>query len=406
MSRFFQWLLALALLAGCGGGGGSLVAVIGSGGTGISGEGVGSGGTGAPVASNAAPAGGVGSVSGFGSIIVNEVRFETDTARILVSDTDALKLGMTVRVEGRMNEDLLTGVATEVVSAADLRGPVDAIDVANGRFTVLGLTVLAEDSTAYGGSVMGLAGLRHGDLVQVHGLPGASGKLRATRIERLAAPATAVISGLVESLDTDARTLRIGATTVRYGNAVFDALAPASILAVGSIVRVRAAAFAAVLDAVSVEPWYAVMAADGTRLTLAGQVTSFSSRSALSVDNVPVDASRARVSGGAVGSIVVGASVEVTGTVRDGVLVAERVRLRPARAAAVAAEPDNFSVRGPVGSFRSVSSFRVRGQQVDATGASFVGGTAAQLDADSRVLVTGPRVVDDVLQAARVEFLR
>lgn len=406
MSRFFQWLLALALLAGCGGGGGSLVAVIGSGGTGISGEGVGSGGTGAPVASNAAPAGGVGSVSGFGSIIVNGVRFETDTARILLSDTDALKLGMTVRVEGRMNEDLATGVATEVVSAADLRGPVDAIDVANGRFTVLGLTVLAEDSTAYGGNLSGMAGLRLGDLVQVHGLPGAFGKLRATRIERLAAPAAAVLSGLVESLDTDARTLRIGATTVRYGNAVFDALAPASSLAVGSIVRVRAAAFAAVLDAVSVEPWYAVMAADGTRLTLAGQVTSFSSRAALSVDNVPVDASRARVSGGAVGSIVVGASVEVTGTVRDGVLVAERVRLRPAPAAAAAAEPDNFSVSGPVGSFRSVSSFRVRGQQVDATGATFVGGTAAQLDADSRVLVTGPRVVDDVLQAARVEFLR
>lgn len=399
MSRFFQWLMALALLAGCGGGGGSLVAVIGSGGTGISGEGVGSGGTGAP-------AGGVGSVSGFGSIIVNGVRFETDTARILLSDTDALKLGMTVRVEGRMNEDLLTGVATEVVSAADLRGPVDAIDIPNGRFTVLGQTVLAEDSTAYGGSVMGLGGLRPGDLVQVHGLPGVMGKLRATRVERLAAPATAVISGLVESLDTGARTLRIGATTVRYGDAVFDALAPASSLAIGSIVRVRAATFATVLDAASIEPWYAVLAADGTRLTLAGQVTSFSSRSALAVDNVPVDALTARVSGGAASSIVAGASVEVTGTVRNGVLVAERVRLRPAPAAAAAAEPDNFSVSGPVGAFRSVSSFRVRGQQVDASGATFVGGSAAQLDGNSKVLVTGPRVVDDVLQAARVEFLQ
>jgi hypothetical protein len=281
---------------------------------------------------------------------------------------------------------------------------VDAIDVPNGRFSVLGITVLAEDSTAYGGAVTGLAGLRHGDVVQVHGIPGAFGKLRATRIERLPAPATAVISGLVEALDTGARTLRIGTMTVRYGNAVFDALAPASSLAVGSIIRVRAATFATVLDAVSVEPWYAVMAGDGARLTLAGQVTSFSSQSALTVDNVRVDASSARVSGGSIGSVVSGASVEVTGTVRNGVLVAERLKLRAAPAAAVS-EPDNFSVSGPVGALRSVSSFRVRGQQVDASGATFVGGTAASLTSESRVLVTGPRVVDDVLQAARVEFL-
>ena len=59
---------AAVAVASCGGGGGGDVASVGSGGTGISGEGVGSGGTGI-FASSA-----VGSISGFSSVIVNGVR--------------------------------------------------------------------------------------------------------------------------------------------------------------------------------------------------------------------------------------------------------------------------------------------------------------------------------------------
>ena len=81
-------LAATLILTACGGGGDAAVA--------------------SPGASAAATT--VGSISGFGSIIVNGVRFEDNAARI-TDDSDnsmsasALGLGMTVEVRGSVNDD-------------------------------------------------------------------------------------------------------------------------------------------------------------------------------------------------------------------------------------------------------------------------------------------------------------
>jgi hypothetical protein len=98
-----------------------------------------------------------------------------------------------------------------------------------------------------------------------------------------------------------------------------------------------------------------------------------------------------------------GARVEAAGTVRGGVLVASRLTLRHG----ATAPPPMFSARGSVGSYRSPSSFKIQGQDIDAGGSGvvFVGGTSADLGSSRKVLVTGSRVADDVLVADRVEFL-
>ena len=384
---------------GAGGDGGTSVAGIGSGGTGISGEGVGSGGTGA-----VADGGGIGSVDGFGSIVVNGTRFDTSGARLLLDDTVSLRLGMTVRVAGTLSADLANGTATVVLSAVDLRGTAGNLDTVAGSFSVLSVPVITDPSTVYAGGLGSLADLRAGDPVQVHGLPGIGTQLRATRVERLAADPAPVLSGSVHALDSASRSFRIGSQRVRYAAADLRGVWPAGGLAEGQLVRVRARRAGDPLEATSVELWYPVPAAGGGRFSLGGVVTRATGLADLQVDGLAVDASAAQVSGGPARDVVPGARVEVAGTLRGSVLVASRLKLRHGPSA----PPDSpFSVSGPIGAFGSLADWRVQQQDVDASSPDivYVNGSAADLRNGRKVQVTGSRVVDDVLLAERVEFL-
>jgi hypothetical protein len=387
------------LLPGCGGGGEGF-ASIGSGGTGISPGGIGSGGTGVVVTSTT-----VGPVEGFGSIVVNGIRFDTATAQLDLRDVDQLRLGIVVQVLGSFDPATNLGAAAVVRSSAELRGMVSGLDLAAGRFLVKGVVVEVDDSTVFAGGLADLADVRDTQPVQVHGLPGDVGQLRATRVELLAVVGSPVVSGVVEDLDSTGRTFRVGSQVVHYATATLDAALPASGLANGRLVRVRAAATSPVLEATSIEPWSQAAVADAEPLSLGGLVSDFRSLASLRVDGLPVDASRAKVSGGPVSSVRNGTRVDVTGVVQGGVLVASRIRLRGDAPATAADMP--FSAQGSIGSFRSVAQFKVQGQDIDASRATIVtAGSLASLRSGLKVLVTGSRVVDDVLIADRVEILQ
>jgi hypothetical protein len=394
----------MAALQGCGGGGGGFdVADIGSGGTGINPGGIGSGGTGA----TAVRVSSTGPIEGFGSIVVNGVRYDTESAQLQLADVTGLRLGMTVQVQGTLNPDGVTGTATLVVSAADLRGAASAVDARAGTLRVLGVDVHVDEHTVFGGGLGGLNHVRNGDPVQVHGLPGAGGMLLATRIERLAAADTPILVGTIDELDTVSQTFLLGTQRVRFAGAALTGSWNGRALAEGQTVRVRASTSAGgVLQAESIEPWALATtgAPDGGTLALAGLVSQFEGLGSFRVDGVLVDASAAQVSGGPARDVRSGARVEVTGAMRNGVLVAQRVRIRKGPAS-VAAQQSVYSAEGSVGAFRSAASFKVQGQDIDASSAVFVGGTAADLQSGRKVLVTGSRVLEDVLIASRVEFL-
>lgn len=305
-------------------GSGTGVAGIGGDGSGSAstssgGVGVGSGGTGAT-----ASAVGIGSVDGFGSIIVNGVRYEIGTAILNISDATELKLGMTVQVTGTLSADMTQGTATHVRSAAELRGPVQTVDAADGTFRVLSMRVTVDEGTFYGG-VSGLAGLRPGEEVQIWGLPSATGELRATRVEKVVATFGPILSGPVQNLSRARRTLRIGGLTVDYASATV--LDDAGMIE-GATVRVRGFRIeGGVLIAQSVQLWQGPRP-DGTRISQGGLVSSYTSPASFRLDGVRVDASAAQVTGGRLDLLTDGTRVEVAGVMRGGVLVASRLKIR------------------------------------------------------------------------------
>lgn len=389
--------------AGTGTGTGS----TGSGGTGgdttagnsnTDGSGVGSGGTGVT-----ADAAGIGAADGLGSIILNGLRYDTDTATFTIEDATELQIGMSARVAGKVDANFTSGVATQVQSAAELRGAASDIDTSAGSFVVMG-TVVSIDSATVWADANGLADINLNSIVQVWGLPSAPGALRATRIQIAPTLTDPLVTGTVQNLNTVGKTFTLGQLTINFSSAAFTGM-NASSLANGIIVRARGtvAPVAGVLTATTVQGWYAIPVSDGIAVQLAGVITDFASRSSFKVLGTPVDATNGQITGGPVGSLGNGVKVEVDGFMSGGVLVVKKLRIRNTPGTG---GPASFTLIGAIGAYQSPASFRVRGQPVDAGGSGviFENGTAANLGNGQRVTVVGDRVVDGVLIAQRVTF--
>lgn len=382
-----EWLAgALALLGGCGGG-------VDSGGT----------GTGATVTLS------VGTLSGFGSIIVNGVRFDESAARIADDDgrmrsRDDLRLGMRTAV---LASPITTqgGVPSAVASAVDIRsevgGPIESIDPVAGQLVVLGQRVALHAGTVIEG---GAGALRAGIVVWVYGtLDVANGRIVATRIEPRSNVEFFKVRGSVTALDTAAATLTIGSLRVSYGG--LSPAPAAGLLAVGRTLHLRVATPSAggLWPALFIEAGEPPLD-DRDAVELEGRVTAFVSPSSFSIDGVPVDATGASFPGGTAG-LVVGALVEAEGSLRGGVLVARTVQLEDEE------DEDEQSVELH-GAIESVDAprrqFVVRGVTVrwsDAT--RFDSSTAADIVVGRQVEVKG-RPSDDgaVVEATLIHVER
>jgi len=186
-----------------------------------------------------ADATGVGSVDGAGSIIVNGLRYDTSTAEGAVEDApNGLQLGMSAKGIGPVNADFTRGKARRVESAADLRGPLTSVDLTRGSFVILGTTVTTDEATVWA-DASGLAAIPAGRTLQIWGLPGAPGVLRATRVEQRD-PSAPILTGTVQNLDATQRTFTLGGLAVDYSRAALSGSLYGQTLANGTIVRVRA----------------------------------------------------------------------------------------------------------------------------------------------------------------------
>jgi hypothetical protein len=299
MSRRVCWALVLGMAA-CGGG-------VEVGGT----------GTGSTI---------VGPVAGFGSIIVDGVRIDERTAQVRNADgntvgRDAVKLGTFVEVAtGPIADDGAgnrSATAQSVQIRTELRGSVQAIDLAAMRVTVLGQVVSITAGTVIDG---GAASLALGQVVEIHGSQDVQAqRFVATRIEAVSGSPEFKVRGVAQNVTAAPPRLTIAGT----GYDLERTGIPAGVVD-GSFVELR------------VEPvqrnglWVATKAKsddrrlpDGQSTELEGTVSSLTTPTQFEVDGLPVDARAATFEGPAV---VLGIKVKVKGSVVSGVLQASSVR--------------------------------------------------------------------------------
>lgn len=132
-----------------------------------------------------------GTITGFGSVFVNGVEFETDSSNFDIEGINGtqgdLAIGMVVKVNGTINADGITGTATSIVYDDDIQGPVSGITSPSPdkkSFTVLGTTVIADiNTTSYDGTNFDFNALSDNNNVEVSGFYDANNQLIATRIE-------------------------------------------------------------------------------------------------------------------------------------------------------------------------------------------------------------------------------
>jgi hypothetical protein len=384
---------ALALIAACGGGGGAMPASA------------------TPTVTAASYS--QGAISGFGSVIVNGVRWDDSSASVADDDgamhpSSDLKLGMVVEIQGGLvDHGAGTGKALAITYGSEMEGPISAIDSTASTLTVLGQTIQVTTSTVFDASISGgLAGLNQGDVVEVFGLfDAANNRIVATRLEVQTGAIEYRLRGTVADLDTTAKTFTLGGTPINYANA---SLAPAS-LANGVQVKVRLQTTPNADGAWVATRVRLVLRAlpDHPEAEVEGVVTAWTSATDFEVDGLKVDASNASFPEGSAG-VVLGAQVEVRGAVTDGVLVATSVSLEDDhRGGGMPGSGRPFELHGAIGSLDSTAmTFALRGLTVSYAGSvSFAGGNPAQLANGVRVEVQGTLSPDMTkIDATRISF--
>ena len=241
-------------------------------------------GSGSPVAAS-------GPITGFGSIFVNGVEYTTTNARIDIDDQLAtesqLSVGDVVTVVGTVNADGKTGTATQVTFRGNVAGIVGQVNVPTRTFVVLGQTVLVTASTVLDSNISpaDITGIKPGDRVEVSGFANSFGQLVASRIQLLP-PGNAVrVEGVVQALNTAARTFQINALLVDY-----SAMTPNGTLMNGSVVDVQGSSVNAngALLATGVQVTSAVTGAANSGGEFEGVITSFTSNADFMINDLHV----------------------------------------------------------------------------------------------------------------------
>jgi hypothetical protein len=342
-------MMAVALLvAGCGGGGG---------------------GTDGGTTSNPPPATGTttttfvtGAIAGFGSVIVNGVRYDTDSAQVSIEDKPAaageLKVGEVIRLTAEVDAQ---GVARAKSIQQDhlIQGAVQAVDTAAGTLTIAGQVIIVDNETMFDDSIptRTLAGISVGDVIEVHGFAAAGGSARATRIEKAGVGETEVeVTGLVSNLDTGQKRFNIGTLVVDYSAATLEDFGSTGIAA-GNLVEVKGTSFLAdgALRATKVErEGHQADGRSGDDSEVEGLVTRFGSATDFDVagQKVVTNASTVFVNGTAA-DLQLNVKVEAEGKFdSSNALVAAKVVFKRQSTARLAAMVESVDAGG--GSFRAL----------------------------------------------------
>jgi len=288
-----------------------------------------------------------GSVTGFGSVFVNGVEFETSNTIFDIDDSgsgsqDDLAIGMIVTVNGTVNADGITGTATSISFDDQLQGPVSNItaviddpDEENRSFTILGTTVrinaintVFDVSSTIPGTAFSFNSIKDGNSVEVSGFFNTAGELIATRVELKATSFST--SNIVELKGKIANlvsgTFTVNGITVDATSAQIDDL-PGGLIN-DTLVEVKGTcsdSACSTLSATRVEGQSGFDDAD--KISVEGLITDFVDSSNFKINGISVNASSAVLQPT---TLVLrdGARVEVEGPISNNVIQAISVELR------------------------------------------------------------------------------
>lgn len=273
-----------------------------------------------------------GTISGFGSVIVNGVEFDTSSTSISIdgesgkSQSD-LQIGMVVTVSGDINGT--TGTANAIVVEDMVEGPVDQI-IDNNTIVVMGQTVLIDSNTLYDNNVPDFAGINLNDVLEISGHIKGNGIISASFIEKKPAPFDYEVKGFVTSHNQAGQSIVIGGLTVNYATADISNMPnPLSTNWSSLLVKAKGTILAGgVLTATQVEP-FGLGVTDAAESEIEGFVTAINSASSFVLEELTVvhDASTTYV-GGLPDEIAVGTKLEVEGTLSNGTLTADKISFR------------------------------------------------------------------------------
>jgi hypothetical protein len=387
--------LLLALLLICFGGCGSSSTTADSGGI---------GGTGHTIS--------VGSITAFGSVVVNGTEFDTSEAVIIVEGQevgvgdeavlDNLDIGRVVTVEGTGGEDPRSAVADRVTYNDDVEGPVesiDEIDPATKEIVVLGQTVILNVVTVFKATTFGT--IAENDVVEVSGMVDETGAIWATFVEKTGefmAPLDAEVTGFVRNLDRDLESFEINELTVDY-----SLIDPADLpegFAEGLLVEVEGRLLdvpGGELVATGIVLGGVLESEEADAFEIMGFVTEFVSVFEFTVgyqqvvqtdeDTVFID--------GTVDDIAPGVKLEAEGSLAAGILLAWEIEFW---------EPDQIEVEGVVTDYVSPWEYTVGDQVVQADEDTVYEGITPEDIALGVLLEVKGTLEDTILVADKVSF--
>lgn len=304
--------LLTAIIVACGGGGGGIAGIGGSGY--IS----------------------TGTVTGFGSVFVNGVEFETNSATFEVEDAsgsqDDLRIGMVVQVSGSINTDGITGDATKIRYGDDLEGPITAItenaDFNTKTLTILGNTVVVKtadtvfDDVTYGSLLTNY-------VVEVSGFYDDSDALQASYLKFRSANFDLTtqfeITGSISELSGTSFNLR--GVTVNASSASLSDLPNGLQSGINVEVKGTYDIGTNTLTATEVDADEIDLVDDGSEVSIEGYITRYVDSSDFDINGYPANAASATLEPATL-NLRIGIKIEAEGSVSNGILIATEIESR------------------------------------------------------------------------------
>jgi len=276
-----------------------------------------------------------GVITGFGSVFVNGVEYETSTTEVSTDDKDSasetdLQVGMVISLKGAVNNDGKTGTAEAIHYKEQIKGPLNSIDLAASTLIILGQTVLFDELTSLDNVI--LANLAPGDFLEISGFTNADNQLYATRIAKEEPVDTLKVEGIISMLDTSAKTFKLANLIIDYNNADFVNLTEVDLVN-DLTVRVKGDVSALVNDVFTVNQIKVEINDhqhnEGDNRHLEGVITRFDSSTSFVVNDVNVITdSNTEYEHGSVDSLALNLRVKIKGAFNaEGKLLAKEIRI-------------------------------------------------------------------------------